>query len=142
MGYAATSDLEARLKPYHLLLADDGSFDANSAQMHLDSAQAEVDACVGVRYVAPVSDGAACLPMLKNWVLTLAEELAHNYNVSSGETPDNVKTRAAGVRSGMTALRKGELYLSGAVERQSSAGGVSEIFGEDPRMTREKLRGW
>jgi len=140
--YATTDELQKRLAPYPgLLTLDDGSFDVALAQAYLDSVEAEIDSCAAERYVTPV-EAPRAVSMLKNWALTLAEELAHNANVSHGETPDNVKARVKAVRDGMVSIREGEMSLIGADELPTSAGGMSEIDADEPQMTRGKLGGW
>ncbi len=143
MSYATTGELQTRLSPYPgLLLDDEGAFDSDTAQDYLDAASAELDSYAGMRYSTPVATSAACLPMLKNWELTLAEELAHNANVSHGEAPDSVKTRVKSVRESLSRLADGAIALSGATEIDASAGGAAIVDCDPPVMTRQRMGGF
>ncbi len=143
MSYATTDELQKRLAPYPgLLLDEEGDFDTDAAQGLLDAASAEIDSYAGVRYETPVVATATAFPMLKNWELTLAEELAHSANVSHGEAPDSLKSRVKAVRESLGRLADGSIALSGATESGSSAGGAAIVEGNQPVMTRERLGGW
>ena len=142
-GYASIAELKERLAGFYVELYridDTGLAADNLAGKDLADAQAEVDASVGVRYVTPVSAPAA-LPLLKNWCLTLAEELAWSRG-GRDSVPENVKDRVSNARKLLLRLAGGSLALEGAAERGSSAGGASEIIIATPVFSRDQLKGW
>lgn len=142
MSYATTDDLKERLQNYfsELYTDEDDVVDLALAAQDLVDAQSEVDASVAVRYAVPVT-AAAAQPLLKNWTLTIAEQLAWRHN-AQGTTPENVKDRVKEVRSQLERLAEGKLVIPGAGESTTSPGGAVIISGAAPVFTREKMSGF
>ena len=144
--YATTDDLKDRLKSFFdQLYADEeaeGGVSLEDAAADLEAAQAEVDGSAGVRYTVPVTATAA-LPLVKNWTLTITEELAWRRS-AQGTTPENVKDRVKEVRRQLERLAKREVVLQGAAELSGSAsvGGCVIVSAETPLFTRSKMSGF
>jgi phage gp36-like protein len=142
--YANTDDLKGRLKSFFdQLYADDeaaGGVNLEDAAEDIEAAEAEVDGAAGVRYTVPVTATAA-LPLLKNWTLTITEELAWRRS-AQGASPENVKDRVKEVRRQLERLAKKEVVLQGAGESSASSGGASIVSGDAPVFTREKMSGF
>lgn len=142
--YCTTTDLQDRLKSFFdQLYADEeaeGGVNLEDAALDIEAAQSEVDGAAGVRYSVPV-EATAALPLLKNWTLTIAEELAWRRD-AQGKTPENVKDRVKEVRKQLERLAKKEVVLQGAVESSTSSGGASIVSAAEPVFTREKMSGF
>ena len=143
--YATTDDLEARLKSFFSqLYADEdaeGGVNLVDAAEDIEAAEAEVDGAAAVRYTVPVTATAA-LPLLKNWTLTITEELAWRRS-AQGTTPENVKDRVKEVRRQLERLAKKEVVIPGAAENTETGSGASAIVSAaTPVFTREKMSGF
>ena len=135
--YAARADFAARMGDLFAAIYDSPA----DADEDLSDAQAEIDGCIGTRYLVPVTAPAAG-PLLKSWTLTLAEERA--YARSAGSTySDKVKERVAQVRKYLEMVRTGEFVLPGAAENNSAGGGgISLIAGDPPIFDRDGMEGY
>ncbi len=102
----------------------------------LMAARAEVDGAAGMRYALPLKNSA----LVKNWVLTLAEELAWSRS-GRGRAPDNVVERVGVVRRQLAELAAGRLHLTGQDETAATEN-VAMFEGEIPQFTRAKLTGY
>lgn len=142
--YATTDNLKNRLKSFFdQLYADadaEGGVNLEDAAADLEAAEAEVDASAAVRYTVPVTEVAA-QAILKNWTLTITEELAWRRS-AQGTTPDNVKDRVKEVRRQLERLSEGKVVIAAAVESAKSAGGAAIVSAAEPVFTREKMRGF
>ena len=143
--YATYSDLQDRLKSFFdQLYADadaEGGVNLEDAAADLEAAQSEVDGAAGVRYTVPV-EATASLPLLKNWTLTIAEELAWRRD-AKGKSPENVKDRVKEVRRQLERLAEGKVKLQGAGENTTTGAGSSVIVSAaTPVFTREKMSGF
>ena len=139
--YATVEDFKQRLGSIFEAIYAEG--DA-AALDDLADAQAEVDGCISKRYRIPVT-ATASLPLLKGFVLTLAEE--RTYARAAGASyADKVTARCAQVRKYLEEIRSGIFVLPDASERgedtASAAGGISVIAGEPPLYTRSSLQGY
>ena len=146
MSYATTDDLQDRLKSFFdQLYADEeaeGGVNLEDAASDIEAAQSEVDGAAGVRYSVPV-EAIAALPLLKNWTLTITEELAWRRS-AQGTTPENVKDRVKEVRKQLERLAKREVVLQGAAELSGTAsvGGSVIVAADEPVFTRSKMSGF
>ena len=132
--YATPDDLSTRLAGFFDQLYPD----PDVAAADLAAAAAEVDALAGVRYALPLVPE----ELVKNWTLTLAEELAWSRS-SPGKLPENVIDRVAAVRKQLEMLSAGKLVLSSQIESPASGSASSVIVeGNEPQFTRDKLRGY
>ncbi len=131
-NYATLDDLRTRLSGFF----DELYTDTILPEADLQVAQAEVDAAAGVRYSLPLGSNA----LVRNWVLTLTEELAWS---RSGRTaaPVNVTERVAAVRRQLADLLAGRLMLSGQTGNAAAENSVM-FEGETPQFTRHKLKGY
>ena len=132
--YATPEDLNTRLASFFEQLYPVPDI----AVADLAAAAAEVDAIAGVRYALPLVPE----ELVKNWTLTLAEELAWSRS-SPGKLPENVIDRVAAVRKQLEMLSAGKLVLASQVESPVSGSASSVIVeGNDPQFTRDQLRGY
>jgi len=141
--YATIAELKERLTGFYDEFYKDpvsGLVDDAKAQKHLNAAEAEVNASVAVRYNVPVV-ASQPLELLKNWTLTLAEELAHGRD-GSDELPEKLKDRVTNVRKLLQRLADGSVAFMGAAEKSSSAGGDSDFISSRPLCRREQMGGW
>lgn len=143
--YASVKDLQLRLGPvYADLYAESFSSeepDNTVPESDLAAAAAEIDGTLGVRYTLPVTSQSAAA-LLKNWCITLAEELAWARS-GKEETPANVKDRVAQVRKALQRVADGTMLLPGAVQSANSGGGsVVTVEGSEVVFGREKMKGY
>ena len=144
--YATLQEGKGRLKGFfEQLYADEtaqGGVNEADALIDLEAAAAEIDGSAAVRYVTPVT-AVASQPLLKNWELTIFEELAWRRN-AQGKTPENVKDRVKEVRKQLERLAKKELVLKGAAELSgsSSIGGAVIVSSTKPVFKREQMSGF
>ncbi len=141
--YATIADLKERLKGFYAELyldADANIVKDDIAAKDIGAAEAEINASAAVRYVTPVTS-AQSADLLLNIALTLAEELAWARG-GRDSVPENVKDRAANARKLLERLADGSLALVDATEKNSSAGGSSEIIISAPLCSRAQLKGW
>ena len=143
--YASVKDLQLRLGiVYADLYAE--SFEAavpdnTLPESDLAAAAAEIDGTLGVRYKLPITSAAASA-LLKNWCVTLAEELAWARS-GKEETPANVKDRVAQVRKSLERMAEGTMLLPGAVQSAHSGGSsVVAVEGNDVVFGRNKMKGY
>ena len=138
MPYASTDELHRRLGPvYQDLYAAD---DSETPLADLESGAAEIDGMIGIRYEIPVR-GTAAAALLKNWNLTLAEELAWARS-GKEETPQNVQERVKTVREYLDRIAAGKMLLAGAVQTGDTGGGsVVCIDGDEPIFGRRQMKG-
>lgn len=124
--YADVTDFKARLGTgvYGEIYPDDAG-----AESDLADACAEINGCIGRRYVVPV-ENPGVLPLLKGWTLTLAEERAYA-RAAGGSFTDKVKERVAQVRKYLDDIRNGTFLLSGAEENEQ---GILTLNQSDPEV--------
>lgn len=139
MPYASTDELHRRLGPvYQDLYAAD---DSETPLADLEAGAAEIDGMIGTRYEIPVT-GSAAAALLKNWNLTLAEELAWARS-GKEETPQNVQERVKTVREYLEKISAGAMLLAGGVQSAAAGGGsVVCIDGDEPIFGRRKMKGY
>ena len=142
--YASVKDLQLRLGPVYADLYAE-SFEAETPdntvpESDLSAAAAEIDGTLGVRYTLPVTAPNSAA-LLKNWCITLAEELAWARS-GKEETPANVKDRVAQVRKALQRVADGTMLLPGAVQTASGGGSVVTVEGNDVVFGREKMKGY
>ena len=141
--YASVKDLQLRLGPVYADLYAE-SFEAEPdntvPESDLSAAAAEIDGTLGVRYTLPVTAPNSAA-LLKNWCITLAEELAWARS-GKEETPANVKDRVAQVRKALQRLADGTMLLPGAVQTASGGDSVATVEGNDVVFGREKMKGY
>lgn len=136
--YATCDDLNARIGVSE---AAQIYPDIATAESDLESASAEIDAAVCVRYRVPVTASAA-LPLLRDWCLTLAEERAYA-RIAGSEFGEKVKLRVDRVRKLLDEIRAGTFQLPGnPAESGSGGGGASCLAVDEPVFVREKMRGF
>lgn len=137
MSYATVADLRLRITSdrYNAIYSSD-----DEANTDLATAEAEVELYLQARYQVPVTV-ASLHPMLKSWVLTLAEELVYSRNIQSDENT-KIRGRVEHVRTLLQKIATGEMKLSGVAENVSPAGGAVLVKGDTPVMTETNLRGY
>lgn len=141
--YATIADLKKRLKGFYteLYAGENGAVDEDSMTEDLTSANAEIEGSIAARYQTPVT-AADALPLLKNWCLTLTEELAWSHG-GRDELPENVVTRAKTVREQLKRVGEGNFKLPAApAETTSGQGGASILSISEPVFTRDKMQGF
>ena len=107
----------------------------------LESACAEIDGAIAVRYARPVT-GERSLALLKDWNLTLAEERA-SARPAGGDFTGKVKRRADQVRKYLDMIRADEFKLPDAAENTSGSGGtIALVRRDEPIFDREKMEGF
>lgn len=137
--YASSEELRRRLGPVYQDLYSEGDDDTPSSD--LESGAAEIDGMIGIRYEIPVR-GTAAAALLKNWNLTLAEELAWARS-GKAETPQNVQERVKTVREYLDRIAAGKMLLTGAVQTGDAGGGsVVCIDGDEPIFGRRQMKGY
>lgn len=142
MAYATFEDLKRRLSDTlgELYRKADFSEAADEASADLEAASAEIDGAAGVRYAVPVGSPAAA-PLLRDWCLTLAEELA--WARTGRGVPDWVKDRCALVRRRLEELAKGGFTLAGAALQEAADGsGVAVVECDRPVFGRGRMEGF
>ena len=143
--YASVKDLQLRLGPVYADLYAE-SFEAETPdntvpESDLAAAGAEIDGMIAVRYALPVT-AAASAQLLKNWCITLAEELAWARS-GKEETPANVKERVEQVRKNLQRVADGAMLLPGALQSGDAGGGsVVAVEGDPPVFGRKKMKGY
>lgn len=130
--YVTIDELRTRLSGFF----DELYPDSIMPEADLLAAQAEVDAAAGVRYALPLGAN----PLVRNWVLTLAEELAWSRS-GRGRLPANVTERVAAVRRQLSDLIGGHLMLANQTE-SAAPENIVMADGETPQFTRRKLAGY
>lgn len=128
--YADLDALRARLGDVYVGIY--GAADSEASD-DLAAAAAEIDGRLAARYQVPVADPPG---ILKNWNLTLAEELAYSRGVS-GEFPAKLQKRVDEVRKQLADAAAGTLKLAAA---ETSTGSYVAIDIQEPVFTREKMR--
>lgn len=131
-NYVTIDDLRTRLAGFF----DELYPDLVLPEADLMAARAEVDAAAGMRYSLPLKNNS----LVKNWILTLAEELAWSRS-GRGRAPENVVERVGVVRHQLSELAAGNLRLTGQ-EETASTESVAMFEGETPQFTRAKLAGF
>lgn len=131
-NYVTIDDLRTRLAGFF----DELYPDLVLPEADLMAARAEVDAAAGMRYSLPLKNNS----LVKNWILTLAEELAWSRS-GRGRAPENVVERVGVVRRQLAELAAGRLQLTGQ-EETASTENVAMFEGETPQFTRAKLAGF
>lgn len=130
MSYATTNDLALRLGAtvYGEIYPEE-----TEAAADLADAEAEINGCIGRRYLVPVTASEA-LNLLKGWTLTLAEERAYA-RAAGSEFAGKVTARVAQVRKYLDEVRSGAFLLPGATENEQGVFTISqsdeEVFGRD-----------
>lgn len=136
--YASCDDLNARIGVSE---AAQIYPDIATAEADLESASAEIDAALCMRYRVPVT-AAAALPLLRDWCLTLAEERAYA-RIAGSEFGEKVKLRVERVRKLLDEIRAGTFQLPGnPAESGSGGGGASSLAVDEPVFGRDKMRGF
>lgn len=141
--YATAPELIIRIGDVYAGLYTDADGGVMAAEIAADlaAAAAEIDGMIGMRYETPVTSVPA-LPLLKNWNLTLAEELSW-VRSGKGDVPENVKNRVAHVRGLLGKIADGNMRLPGAQDSGSeSPGGMLIARSEEPVFTRNQLEGY
>lgn len=140
MSYATTEDLRRRIgKSIYAEIygGDDGDADALA---DLESAAAEIDGCLSLRYIVPVTHESA-QSLLWDWNLTLAEERAFARPAGAAYT-EKVKTRVAQVRIYLEMIRNKTFHFANIPEKTSGGADIALVDGPEPVFTREKMRGY
>ena len=107
----------------------------------LESACAEIDGAIAVRYALPVT-GPRSLALLKDWNLTLAEERAYA-RPAGGDFSAKIKRRADQVRKYLEMIRAGEFKLPDAAENTSGPDGtIALVRRDEPIFERDKMDGY
>lgn len=137
MSYASLSDLKIRLGNRF-----DGLYENSeeSALADLDAAQSEIDATLSARYSTPISERSA-QAILKNWTLTLAEELTYSRAVGGAES-DKLAKRVESVRANLREAAAGKLRIGLAEPAAEAPGGASIMQCDTPMFTRKKMEGF
>lgn len=136
--YACLDDLNARIG-----IAEAAQIypDIATAEADLESASAEIDAALCVRYSVPVAAEAA-RPLLRDWCLTLAEERAYA-RIAGSEFGEKVKLRVERVRKLLDEIRAGTFQLPGNPEETAAGGsGASFLRIDEPVFGRDRMRGF
>lgn len=128
--YASAEDLRKRLgaSVFDEIYASGGA-DGDEWSGDLESAEAEIDGVLALRYRLPLQQRRT-LQLLKDWTLTLAEERAYA-RVAGGSFSDKIKERAAQVRKYLEDIRTGQFLLSGESENDY---GVFTLHKSDPEV--------
>ena len=121
--YALPEDLKIRLGDVFKSLYTrlDGTFMTEEIAGDLAAAEGEINGMIGTRYVVPVNSSGAN-ELLKNWTVTLAEELAWSRSGKS-ELPKNLQSRLDTVLKQLERIAEGKMVLPGAVQDNASGGG-------------------
>ncbi len=137
MSYATIDDLKLRLSDLFsgIYISIDGkSMDAEAAA-DLESAAAEINSNIAVRYELPTAN-----TLLKTWNVTLAEELAWG-RTGKAEIPKMVVDRVANVRKMLREIANGERLLPD-VKEKSKSNSMSFVQIDEPHFTRDKMGGF
>lgn len=139
--YATAADLRQRLGDLYQgqYMAVDGTPMDAEADADLAAAAAEIDSYLAIRYVVPVATPGV-LPLLKQWCITLAEELAWSRS-GKAEIPANVAARVAIVRKRLEDIANNDRQLPGAAELPTGAS-ISIVESEPEVFTRNRLKGF
>lgn len=141
--YALPEDLKIRLGDVFKSLYTklDGTFMTEEIAGDLAAAEGEINGMIGTRYVVPVSSAGAS-ELLKNWTVTLAEELAWSRSGKS-ELPKNLQNRLDTVRKQLERIAEGKMILPGAVQDNASGGGsVACVEFDEPIFGRKHMEGY
>lgn len=141
--YAAPEDLKKRLGDVFasLYVKLDGSLMDEEIASDLAAADGEINGMIGTRYVVPVVSDTA-KDLLKNWAVTLAEELAWSRSGKS-ELPKNLQSRLDTVRKQLERIAEGKMVLPGAVQDNVTGGGsVVYVEIDDPVFGRKNMGGY
>ena len=137
--YATADDLRRRLSPG--VAQEIYGSDRAPAEDDLSSAGAEIDAALAARWRLPV-EGPRSRALLRDWVLTLAEERAYARCVGD-DWSQKIKARAAQVRACLERIRSDDFRLPDAEEVDSSASGPLTLVEQDaPVFGRERMNGY
>lgn len=141
--YATPEDLKIRLGEVFksLYVKLDGSAMTEEVTSDLAAAEGEINGMIGTRYVVPVSSPGAN-ELLKNWTVTLAEELAWSRSGKS-ELPKNLQNRLDIVRKQLERIAEGKMVLPGAVQDNVTGGGaVVCVEIDEPVFGRKNMEGY
>ncbi|MBR7143831.1 MAG: DUF1320 family protein [Lentisphaeria bacterium] len=141
--YAAPEDLKKRLGDVFasLYIRLDGTLMDEEIASDLAAADGEINGMIGTRYVVPVVSDTA-KDLLKNWAVTLAEELAWSRSGKS-ELPKNLQSRLDTVRKQLERIAEGKMVLPGAVQDNVTGGGsVVCVEIDDPVFGRKNMGGY
>ena len=140
MSYASAEELCQRIggSVFNEIYPVSGQSDITD---DLESAAAEIDGAIAVRYAHPVT-GSRSLALLKDWNLTLAEERAYA-RPAGGDFTEKIKRRADQVRKYLDMIRGGQFKLPDAPENSSGSGETIALLQRDePIFDRSKMRGF
>lgn len=141
--YALPEDLKIRLGDVFKSLYTrlDGTFMTEEIAGDLAAAEGEINGMIGTRYVVPINSSGVN-ELLKNWTVTLAEELAWSRSGKS-ELPKNLQSRLDTVRKQLERIAEGKMVLPGAVQDNASGGGsVACVEFDEPIFGRKHMEGY
>jgi phage gp36-like protein len=139
--YITRTDVKDRLaRQYATLYVKSGTLDETLIDDDIEAAEAEANGYLAVRYAVPVTAG---LALVKNWCLTLVEELAYS-RAPSEALPAKITDRVAAVRKALADVAAGRLTLGADPAPSEKTAGADAIVvsGPDPEFTREKMAGF
>lgn len=138
MSYATVVQLRLRLgtRTCNEIYSDD-----IAPQSDLESAAAEIDGAIALRYMLPVTAERSAA-LLTDWTLTLAEERAYA-RCGGSAYPDMLKERVAQVRRYLDMIREDRFKLPDAAEKggSSGAGGIALVKCDAPVFGRDRMEG-
>lgn len=135
--YAGINDLKTRLGASYGRIYGTAS---SEAEADLICAAAEIDGFLANRYLVPVT-APASMPLLKNWHITLAEELAFS-RAGGSSIPEKISDRAKAVRQQLEKTASGLFRLPGALETGSGKGSAAFVDIDKPVFRRDQLEGF
>ena len=109
-----------------------------AAESDLAAAAAEVDGSLASRYQLPVG-GVRSLVLLKDWVLTLAEERAYA-RAAGGNYAEKIKSRVEQVRKYLEKIQQDMFRLPDAVEKQDPGSRIAVRHGEAALFGRSNMK--
>lgn len=109
-----------------------------AAESDLAAAAAEVDGSLAARYNLPVNTPRS-LALLKDWVLTLAEERAYA-RAAGANYAEKIKSRVEQVRKYLEKIQQDLFKLPDAVEKHDSGSRIAIRHGESVLFSRNKMK--
>ncbi len=142
-NYLTVQEVKDRMdRTVAALYNDDGSPNDDWIADDIETVEGVINAHLAVRYATPVQSGAD-LGLLRGLGLDLIMEVAYRRKPSAN-VPDALQQAADRARQLLQQIAKGELSLGAAAnpETKSAVQGSIVVEGNDPQMTREKLKGF
>ena len=135
--YAAVDDLIGKLGDIfsELYGERDGR---NAAECDLAAAAAEIDCMLSGRYQVPLTSPEA-LPLLKQWNIVLAEEMAWS-RTSAALIPERTAKAIERVRLLLDRAAAGELILANAAPTTQAGAAFQLLEADELLFSREKMR--